>query len=29
MKTFIYNIGVGFCVAYPYMMGNAKAWSEG
>ena len=23
------HIGVGFCVAYPCLMGNAKAWSRG
>ena len=23
------HIGVGFCVAYPYLVGNAKAWNVG
>ena len=24
-----YNISVGFLVAYPYSVGNAKAWKRG
>jgi hypothetical protein len=23
----VYIFGVGFCVAYPYSVGNAKAWN--
>ena len=23
------HISVGFCVAYPYLVGNAKAWGRG
>ncbi len=29
VKTYCIHIGVGFCVAYPCLIGNAKAWSEG
>lgn len=25
----LHTIGVGFCVAYPYSEGNAKAWKRG